>query len=631
MTHVELKRVGKVFIPVMKFLVFLLGILLIYQAHAFSFPNNSLYKIQVVAVLPFIDTSKIGIENFVKDEIRRVLSQESTLFELSDDKKVTELLKKLHFGRNKTLTAQHIALITKDLKADGLIYGNILKLGSKLKIVVKFKNLKTMEELSAITINISEWYSPESIKDDIAKAVHQMIQEVPYQGIITNANGDNLIMRIDTQSFNQSHPKYVRLLLLREVQKNSLIKQRVMGFSKEEIGVIEIGELNPPILMGKLRYIKPEYDISVSQLVDFVESSLKDHIHDEPITPPTEVVAQNDSAPERISDNQVEETALPQQKNHEVQTATSNDGPTTLEEIEKEYDSEFMIKEGRQSSEAQEPAEKKDENSLSDSNNQNNQILARRLLYKRSKQKYSLEVGFRSGVSFNNYNLESNGSDVIKGGVNTNGIYDFGLSGTFFLRKYFGVDLQFTQGLLKNTVDLNIDEPQEILISKRKLEFNLIGRWYILRKNLLSPYADLHVGYGYFTMDFDEIRAGDTNELAYLTSQLYHGAIVTTLLGFPIIENRLSVEGSLSYWIFPVSKESPEESTGRDPLANAYSFGGSVLVHIYKSISGRVGYEYELFHVDYLGNGSRFLQDVSKADSYDRYHNIFLSVLYKFF
>jgi hypothetical protein len=112
---------------------------------------------------------------------------------------------------------------------------------------------------------------------------------------------------------------------------------------------------------------------------------------------------------------------------------------------------------------------------------------------------------------------------------------------------------------------------------------------------------------------------------------MYRGGIATLLAGFPLIEDRLSLEGSFTYWILPTAKESPTNASGTDPLASAYSFGGSSTIRIYKNFNLGLGYEFEYFHVDYLGKGSRFLEEVSKADSFDRYHTVFVSLLYRFF
>src|SRR3989338_643680 len=115
---------------------------------------------------------------------------------------------------------------------------------------------------------------------------------------------------------------------------------------------------------------------------------------------------------------------------------------------------------------------KEAESSFVVTNKEDNRVLGRRLTWEPKRHTYSLDVGLITGMSFNKYILESSGSDITKGGVNTNGIYNFGITSSFFLWKFFGLDLEFTQGLLKSTVDLSIEEPQTILVSKRKLEFN---------------------------------------------------------------------------------------------------------------------------------------------------------------
>ena len=104
---------GKVFIPFVKFLVFLFGILLTYRAYAVSQDLNSLYRIQTVAVLPFVDTSNINMEHFVKDEIRRILSEDNTLFELIDDKKVGNSVRKLNLLKKKSLGREDFQLLKK--------------------------------------------------------------------------------------------------------------------------------------------------------------------------------------------------------------------------------------------------------------------------------------------------------------------------------------------------------------------------------------------------------------------------------------------------------------------------------------------------------------------------------------
>lgn len=229
------------------------------------------------------------------------------------------------------------------------------------------------------------------------------------------------------------------------------------------------------------------------------------------------------------------------------------------------------------------------------------------------------------GVTMNRYTLTSGAFSQDTGfatpyvGVEGNVAYYF--------MDYVGAGVSFGTGI--GSLSAEFGDPINKSVKRIKTNVNKFAGDVLVRYPLGSLQVNGNVGLHMVDLQVNPILASD-GTLLFLNSNRYLGGVLGAGLSYALMDNRLMVGAGGEFWLAPGLKEKREAATGTDNKTSGIGFGAHANYKVNDQLGGGVSVLYQGFKSKWTGDGNRFNEAITNAQSSDTFITIAITGAYVF-